>query len=129
MANGPITIETKGDFKHIEGFFKKTKKMNFRKYLDYYGQLGCLALAMETPIDTAETALSWDYEIVEEDGSISLIFTNSATAGVIPVVILIIYGHATKNGGYVQPYDFVNPVTKEIFDDIADTIWREVTEE
>ena len=127
MARGPITIESEGDFNHIEGFFKHTKEKNFKKYLDYYGRLGCNALAMETPIDTSETALSWGYEIVEEDGSLSLIFTNSAMAGAIPVVILIIYGHATRNGGYVQPYDFVNPLTRELFDEIANTIWREVT--
>lgn len=122
-----ISIESKGNFDHIEGFFKRTKKQNFAESLDYFGKLGVMALAMDTPVDTAETAMSWDYEIIEEDGSMSLIFTNSADDGGIPVVILIVYGHATKNGGYVQPYDFVSPVTKELFDNIADTIWREVT--
>lgn len=95
--------------------------------LDYFGRLGVTALAMETPIDTAETAASWDYEIEENDGNITLTWTNSSSAGGIPVVILIVYGHGTRNGGYVQPYDFVNPVVREIFQDIADTVWKEVT--
>ena len=124
---GPITIESKGDFNHVEGFFKRTKKENFIECMDYFGKIGVQALAMETPIDTAETAASWGYEIIEGDGKLELVFTNEHMAGDIPVVILIIYGHATRNGGYVQPYDFVNPVTKEIFDSIAESIWREVT--
>lgn len=127
MASSIISIESKGNFNHIEGFFKRTKKKNFIECLNYFGQIGVTALAMETPVDTSETAASWDYEIVEDDGKMSLIFTNSSMAGSIPVVILLIYGHATKNGSYVQPYDFVSPVTKELFDKIAASIWEEVT--
>lgn len=84
---------------------------------------------LETPIDTGETAMSWGYEIIQEDGRITLNFTNSSRAGDtnIPVVILIQYGHATRNGGYVAPYDFINPITREIFNEIANTIWMEVT--
>jgi hypothetical protein len=128
MSRPIMSIESKGDFKYVDGFFKRTKKANFKKYIDYYGQLGCMALAMETPVDTSETALSWNYEVVEDDGSLTLYFTNDSMAGRVPVVILICYGHATRNGGYVQPYNFVSPVTKEIFEEIANSIWREVTQ-
>lgn len=125
---GPITITSKGSTKNVRGFFKKTRQKNFVKYLDTFGKLGVELLAMDTPVDTAETALSWDYEILEEDGRITLTWTNSAMDedGDTPVVILIMYGHATRNGGYVAPYDFVNPIMNEIFQAMADTIWREV---
>ena len=103
------------------------KQQDFVKCLDYFGQMGVDALAYETPIDTAETAASWGYTIEQAKGSITLTWTNTATAGGVPVVILIQYGHGTRNGGYVQPYDFINPVTKEIFDLIAETVWKEVT--
>ena len=126
---GIITFKSEGDLKYMQGFFKKTKVRNFRKCLEYYGQRGVEALALETPVDTGETAMSWGYEIVESDGRIELIFTNSSTAGdtTIPVVLLIQYGHATRNGGYVQPYDFIDPVTRELFEEIANSIWREVS--
>lgn len=126
-GHGVISFESKGNFDHIDGFFKRTKKKNFKKALQYFGELGVQALAMETPVDTAETAMSWGYEIAEGDGEITLTFTNDVMAGGVPLVILIVYGHATRNGGYVQPYDFVNPVTKQLFDEIANSIWREVT--
>lgn len=126
---GIITFKTEGDLKYMNGLTQKAKVRNFRKALEYFGQRGVAALAYETPIDTGETAASWDYEIIEEDGRIELIWTNSSTAGdtSIPVVLLIQYGHGTRNGGYVAPYDFINPVTRELFDEIANSIWREVT--
>lgn len=129
MARPIITLTSYGNTKNIEGFFKRTQQKNFKKYLEYFGQRGVEALALETPVDTGKTALSWGYEITEEPGRITLTWTNSSQAGdtTIPVVLLIQYGHATRNGGYVAPYDFINPVTREIFQEIADTIWKEVT--
>lgn len=124
-----ITIKTQGNCNHMDGFFKRTKQKNFVKVLEYYAQRGVEALALETPVDTGRTAMSWGYEITQDPGRIILTFTNDAEAGnsSIPIVLLIQYGHATRNGGYVAPYDFINPVTREIFQEIADTIWEEVT--
>lgn len=124
-----ISIKSTGSTKNVEGFFKRTKQQNFVDILEYYAQQGLEALALETPVDTGVTAASWGYEIIQEEGRITLNFTNSATAGntSIPIVLLIEYGHATRNGGYVAPYDFINPITKELMNHIAETIWKEVT--
>lgn len=124
-----ISIKSTGSTKNVEGFFKRTKQKNFVDILEYYAQRGLEALALETPVDTGVTAMSWGYEIIQEEGRITLNFTNSATAGntSIPIVLLIEYGHATRNGGYVAPYDFINPITRELMAHIADTIWKEVT--
>lgn len=126
-ASQMITIDSYGKTKHLESFFKRSRQKEFVNYLDRFGQMGVEALALETPKDTGVTAASWNYEIVEDDGAISLYWTNSSGADRIPIVILIQYGHATRNGGYVAPYDFINPVTKHIFELIADTIWKEVS--
>ena len=48
-------------------------------------------------------------------------------AGNVPVVILLQYGHATREGTYIEGTDFINPAMKEIFESIADEAWREVT--
>ena len=124
-----ITIKTTGSTKNVEGFFKRTRQQNFVDILEYYAKRGLEALALETPVDTGVTAASWGYEIIQEEGRITLNFTNSSRAGNtnIPVVLLIEYGHATRNGGYVAPYDFINPITEELMNHIADTIWKEVT--
>lgn len=128
MARGLISIDSKGSFKNIKGFFNWAKRKNFRKELEYYGERGLWALALETPVDTGVTAASWSYEIEKTKSGFALYWKNSALAddGQTPIVILIQYGHGTRNGGYVLPHDFINPVTKEIFEEIADTIWKEV---
>ena len=84
-------------------------------------------LASATPKDTGNTAASWSYEIQEENGSISIYWKNTSMVGNTPIVILIRYGHATRNGGYVAPNDFITPVLEKIFKEMADAIWKEVT--
>lgn len=121
-----ISIESYGSTKNIRGFAKAVKQRNFVKELDSWGRLGAELLAMETPVYTGRAALSWGYEIVQNDGNITLYWTNDDIENGASVVMLIQYGHATKNGGYVAPYDFINPVTKEIFNAMADSIWKEV---
>lgn len=126
MRHPMVSIESYGSTKHIRGFFKKTKQRNFVRELNYWGQLGAELLSMSTPVYTGRAAMSWGYEIEENDGNITLYWTNDDIENGESVVMLIQYGHATKNGGYVPPFDFINPVTKEIFDAIADSIWKEV---
>lgn len=127
MARSLITVSETGNFKNIEGFFKRTQKKNLIKKLEKYGQQGVELLAAATPKDTGETAASWSYEVVDEKGSYSIIYKNSSAIGNTPIVILIRYGHATRNGGYVIGNDFITPVMKKMFNEMADTIWKEVT--
>ncbi|MBO7452137.1 MAG: HK97 gp10 family phage protein [Clostridiales bacterium] len=127
MASSIISVSTTGSFKNIEGFFKRTKKKNLMKHLEFYGARGVELLAAATPKDTGNTAMSWSYEIQEGKGSYSIYFKNSESIGNTPIVILIRYGHATKNGGYVVGNDFISPVLYRIFNEMADTIWKEVT--
>lgn len=96
------------------------------KILDKYGQAGVNALSAATPIDSGATASSWYYEITESKGNYTITWSNSNVADGVPIVILIQYGHATKNGGYVQGIDFINPTLKPMFKKIADDAWMEV---
>lgn len=126
---GIITITTSGSMKHVEKLYKQSRPSNLKKIFDYYGKRGVELLSLETPVDTGKTAASWSYEISSTQDGYALIFNNSSTAGntTIPVVLLIQYGHATRNGGYVAPYDFINPVTKKLMEELANDLWREVT--
>ena len=85
------------------------------------------ALASATPIDTGVTANSWYYEINRQNGSVSIEFKNSNINNGVPIAIILQYGHATGNGGWVQGRDYINPAIQPIFDTIADNAWREVT--
>ena len=126
MAGG-VNFTHKGNFKNTERFFKAAQNNEIIKKLSQYGEKGVKALSAATPVDTGKTANSWIYEIVVEKGKTSIIWSNTnVVKGYANVAILLQYGHATRNGGYVQGRDYINPALKPIFDEIADAAWKEV---
>lgn len=122
-----FTLSSKGDFKTLEKYLKKSLGKNYRDVLDQYGQMGVQALAAATPVDTGKTASSWTYKIVESDGQISIEWMNTNINRGVNIAIILQYGHATRNGGYVAGRDYINPALQPIFDKLADAAWKEVT--
>lgn len=122
-----ISISHKGNFNNTEKFLKGSKEIDFINLLNEYGKKGVDALSQATPIDSGITSGSWRYEIHTSKGEYKVIWTNDNINQGIPIAILIQYGHATKNGGYVEGRDFINPAMKPIFDSMANELWREVT--
>lgn len=122
-----ITFKHRGDFNNTERFFKRAQKMDFYRNLEKYARAGVAALASATPVDTGLTATSWDYEIRKEKNKISIYWTNSNIQNGVPIAIILQYGHGTNNGGYVQGRDYINPAIQPIFDQIAESAWKEVT--
>ena len=120
-------IRQKGNFNNIEKFLKKAQRNNFFSSLEKYGRAGVSALASATPIDSGLTADSWDFEIHRSKGSVSIRWTNSNINDGVPIAIIIQYGHGTRNGGYVQGRDYINPAIRPIFDKMANEVWKEVT--
>lgn len=122
-----IKIVAKGDFKRTFKFLDKLVNRKFLKKLDYYGRKGVDALADATPKDSGLTASSWGYQIIEERGRCSLVWTNSNINDGVPIAVILQYGHGTNHGGYVKGRDYINPVLRPIFDEIAESAWKEVT--
>jgi hypothetical protein len=122
-----VTFNVKGSFKNTERLCAKLSKGNYLNNLDRFGKEGVNALSKATPIDSAETSTSWDYQIKRSKGSTSIIWTNShLTNDGAPVAILLQYGHGTGTGGYVQGRDYINPAMKPVFDKIAENVRKEV---
>lgn len=122
-----ITFKHTGDFSKTDSFLKRTKNAARVGDLDKYGREGVNALSSATPIETGTTARSWRYEIVRKNGSVSINFLNSNVQNGVPIAIILQYGHATRNGGWVEGRDYINPAIQPIFDRIANNAWREVT--
>lgn len=122
-----ITFTHKGDFTKLTMYLGKLSRTVSLKSLDKYGREGVAALASMTPVDTGKTANSWYYEIENKNGTISITFLNSNIQNGVPIAIIIQYGHGTRNGGWVQGRDYINPAIQPIFDRIVNDIWREVT--
>lgn len=122
-----ISFRQKGDFSKSTRFLEAARKAMYLGYLDRYGREGATALSSATPMESGETANSWYYKIVNKKNSLSITWYNSNVVNGVPIAIILQYGHGTKNGGYVQGRDYINPAIQPIFDKIADTAWREVT--
>lgn len=121
-----IVFRQTGDFKKTEKFFRKISKSDFLQALEKFGRKGVEALAAATPVNSGKTAESWDYEIRRSNGRISIYWTNSNVNDGVNIAVILQYGHGTRNGGYVQGRDYINPAIRPIFDKIADDAWREI---
>lgn len=121
-----IKVKVKGNFKRNEKFLKKNRDHEIMSILKKYGELGVEALANNTPIDTGIMADSWGYEVKKESSGYVLYWYNSKIQNGIEIAMILDYGHATRNGGYVEGRDFISPVLQPIFDEIAESAWREI---
>lgn len=130
MTGMKINFQHKGNFNKLEKFLVKGLKIKpvTRMILDKYGKMGVEALRAATPKDTGKTADSWYYTIEEDEhGDLKIVWANSnVTDRNIHVAILLQYGHATKNGGFVKGIDYINPAINSVFQKMADEAWKEV---
>lgn len=122
-----ITFSNKGSFNKTFAFMKRNRKIDLHD-LDKYGQMGVEALQKATPKDTGKTADSWYYDIVYENGRISIEWNNSNVVNDwCNIAIILQFGHATGTGGWVEGIDYINPALRPVFDKIAKGAWEEVT--
>ena len=124
---GLITFEKKGDFSKTFKFFNKLLRRDYLNILDKYGKEGVERLREYTPKDTGLTSESWYYEISHNKDSTTISWLNSNVNNYVNIAIILQYGHATRNGGWVEGVDYINPALKPIFDKMANEAWNEVT--
>lgn len=123
-----VTIKYTGDYTKTKNWLEKMKGNWIMRHLDKYGKAGVEALSSATPVNTGATAASWSYTIESGHGFSRIVWTNNNTNGPVNIALIIQQGHGTRNGGYVQGRDYINPAIRPIFDKLADEAWKEVTE-
>lgn len=121
-----ISFRQTGNFSKTVRFLTNTKKQTYLRNLDRFGREGVAALSRATPVDTGKTADSWSYEITQGKGYAVLSFLNKNIQNGVPIAIILQYGHATKNGGWIEGRDYINPAIRPVFDKIAEEAWKEV---
>lgn len=122
-----IKVVTKGSHSKTTAFLTRMQNREHLRQLEKFGPVGVEALAKATPKDSGLSANSWTYSITQKPGYYAITWHNTDTENGAPVAVLVQYGHATKNGGYVQGRDFINPAMRPIFDKIAADMWKVVT--
>ena len=122
-----IRFEQKGNFSKLDHYLRKVRKTSTDIDLEQFGKRGVEALSSATPVRTGLASKSWYYTIVKTKDSTTINFNNSDIENGIPMAIILQYGHATKNGGWVEGRDYINPSIQPIFDELAKNAWKEVT--
>lgn len=122
-----IKFTQKGSFSKTVAYLNKLRKTPNVRTLKKYGEEGVAALSAATPVDTGLTASSWNYKITKTKRSATIAFFNTNIQNGVPIAIILQYGHATRNGGWVEGRDYINPAIQPIFDKLANDAWEEVT--
>lgn len=124
-----IIFRQKGDWKKTRKFLKRCSDLDLDDVLNLYGQEGVDALAKATPKGTGKTAASWSYEVTKGRESIVITWKNSNIVDGVPIAVILQYGHGTRNGGYVEGVDYINPAMRPVFERIVARAWGEVRTE
>ena len=116
-----IEMSFKGDFETSK-WLQKVKDQNLRSVLSDAASRGLAALQSATPEKTGKTARSWDYKIVKTKRGIKIVWYNTHVVNGVPIAIILQYGHGTRQGGYVQGRDYINPAMRPIFNEIDEMV-------
>lgn len=119
-----ITVRSTGKLHNLNSRLEKTLEFVRLGELDRFGRMGVAALREATPKESGETAESWYYKIERTEEGTSIIWCNSHVEKNQNIAILLQYGHGTRNGGYVQGVDYINPAMRPVFDKIAKEAWE-----
>lgn len=121
-----LKVTSKVSFTNIERLLKR--KRTPMEILEIYAKAGVEALSAATPVDTGLTARSWYYTISKKNGVYTISWNNSNIQNGIPIALIIQMGHATKNGGWVQGVDYINPALKDLFKQFSINIRKELSD-
>lgn len=121
-----IEMKFAGDF-DMSKWLTQVKNRKLRDVLATAGDRGVAALRANTPVGTGKTANSWQYKVEQTKRGVKIVWYNTHIVSKVPIAIILQYGHGTRQGGYVQGRDYINPAMKTIFDEIDRMVERAIT--
>lgn len=121
-----ISFKAEGDWSKTDGFLEKALEVVHLGNLDKYGKMGVEALEKATPVYTGLASSSWYYEIERHGDTVELIWCNSDIENGKNVIDLLVNGHSTKRGTFVQGNDFITPALEPVFNEIIEGVGKEV---
>lgn len=122
-----ISVSSSGSWDDTENWLRKMSQgPSVFQSLEHFGQAGVAALSAATPVESGETAAAWFYEIIQKNGSWSIVWGNNHVEDGRQIAVLLQYGHGTRTGGYVAGQDYINPALAPIFDQAVAEGWKVV---
>ena len=120
-----IEMKFDGQF-DMSKWLSQVKNKKLRDILATAGERGVAALRANTPVSTGKTANSWAYKVKQTKRGVKIVWYNTNINNKVPIAIILQYGHGTRQGGYVQGKDYINPAMKPIFDEIDRMVERSI---
>lgn len=123
-----ISVKQYGDYKRFQKWCHNLDEnsKSASKILEKYGQLGCDELEKTTPKRTGLTSRSWVYDISYDKNGVTITWHNTNIQNGKNIALLIFNGHGTGSGHWVEGVDYINPAMKPVFDEIGESIKKEV---
>lgn len=118
-------VSSETHFENIEKLLRRNR-VDPLPILKRYAERGLTELEAATPKDTGRTAASWYYDIYKNGDRYTISWNNSNIERGMQIAVLIQLGHATKNGGFVEGIDYINPALKKVFEDLASNLGKEL---
>lgn len=122
-----IGFKQKGDFSKATKYLERIRQSSRLRILEKYGAIGVEALSKATPVDSGLTASSWYYKVEVTNTYATIKYCNSNVNKGVPIAIILQTGHGTRNGGWVEGRDYINPAIQPVFDELVNRAWGEVT--
>lgn len=123
-----IKFIQKGDFSNFERYLKRSRKITrINQQAGLIGETVVDRLKKATPKDSGLTAESWDYEIEINGKKTSIIFYNYNVQNGMNVALLLDFGHGTPTGGWVEGKEYIDPVVQQVYLDVLNNTWKELT--
>ncbi len=92
-----------------------------------FAERGLEALRLNTPVNSGQTADSWNYEIISSDGIVTINYYNdNLVDGWFQVAVYLELGHGTNGGGYVTGYPYIDESIEVAFNQLIEDVWRGV---
>ena len=121
-----IGVNTGGKGKSTSAFLARAKSAAIASDIQSAADAGVRALSAATPVESGQTARSWDYEIEKSKGGIQIRWFNTHENRGANIALLLQYGHATGTGGYVQGRGYINTAMKPVFDKTTSSVWGRI---
>lgn len=126
-----IIIKKRGDYKKTREFLTRNINREYLKNVNDYGKEGVRRLKDATPVDTGKTSKSWDFEVNNDNEKTNIIWVNNNVVEnkrgyEFNVVDLLRFGHATRDGKFIEGNDFVEQTMKSYLEEISDKAWEEI---
>ena len=124
-----IKFETTGNFDNLTSWLNKAgSNQQASSVLNDIGKAGVTALANKTPVDTGETASSWEYDVKLGKNEQEVSWYNTGHPSVSGNLAVMLHtGYVTGTGGYVPPRPYITSAMESIYSEASNRLMEAIT--